>query len=84
MMKDSQVYSSEYIKNHYAMDQEIEIKINLTSEQFLISETFCCVHTSDQKETTIKLKMLEARTQLEDVRYSNVPSEASISRTRFF
>jgi hypothetical protein len=47
MMKDPQVYSSEDIKNHYAMDQEIEIKINLTSEQFLISETFCCVHTSD-------------------------------------
>jgi hypothetical protein len=56
-----QVYSSGDKKNHSAMDQEIEVEINLTSEQFLIPETFCCVHNNDQKATTMKMKMLEAR-----------------------
>jgi hypothetical protein len=67
--KAPQVYSSGGMENHYYMDQEIEIKINLTSEQFLILETFCCVHPNDRKATTMKLKMLETRTQLEIVRY---------------
>jgi hypothetical protein len=43
------------------MDQEIEDKINLISEQFPILVTFYCVHTNDRKATTMRLKMLEAR-----------------------
>jgi hypothetical protein len=35
------------------------------------SRDFCCMHTIglDQKATTMKLKMLKARTNLEDGRY---------------
>jgi hypothetical protein len=56
-----QVYPSGYKKNYSAMDQEIEVEINLTSEQFVIPETFCCVHNNDQKASTMKMKMLKAR-----------------------
>jgi hypothetical protein len=49
------------MKNHSTMDQDIEVEINLASEQFLIPETFCYVHNNDQKATIMKLKMLEAR-----------------------
>jgi hypothetical protein len=72
------------MKKHYPMDQEIEIKINLTLEQFLISETFCCVHTNDRKANYNEAEDARACTQCEIVQYVKLYPVTLQSRGRDF